>query len=482
MNEQAYERSRRRPGMGRIGRGRFLGRLKPRWLLMLSFAAAIVVGTLLLKIPFATAPGKATSWLDALFTATSSVCVTGLVVVDTGLHFSLFGQLIVLVLLQIGGLGIMTLTTFLLLLLGKRFTLHDRAILRESVTQLPVRDVKGLLKTIVRFTLYAEGIGAFLLFIRFLFHFLTPARMAWYLAVPKALYFAVFHAVSAFCNAGFSPYPQSLMDFRSDPTMNVVMCALILVGGLGFLAVRDFSHRLRAPHTGGPRPRLMLHTRVVLVTSLCLLAAGALVCYGLEVNHARGHPGAGVSPMAAVFLSVTARTAGFNTVDTKLLSDATKLIVIFLMFVGASPGSCGGGVKTSTFAVGFAMIASRLRGREHTQIGRRTIPSDTVVKALATLTACFILVVIVALLLTISEDRPGEQTPRFINLLFETTSAFGTVGLSAGITPTLSALGKALIVFTMFAGRIGPLTLILAFSTRASAVKLKYPEENVLIG
>jgi len=463
--------------------GGLLNRIRPRWLLMLSFAAAIVIGTLLLKLPFATAEGYNTSWVNALFTATSSVCVTGLIVVDTGTHFSLFGQIVVLLLLQIGGLGIMTLATFLLLLLGKRLSLRDRAVVRESLTQIHISDIGSLLKTVLRFTLLVEGIGTLLLFIRFLFLFVGQPELPLHLAVPKALYFAIFHSVSAFCNAGFSPYSESLMGFRSDPSMMAIMMTLIVIGGLGFLVVRDLGGWIKSRNSHRKGPRLMLHTRVVLITSICLLIGGTFVFHALESRHTGLDTGRGTGWISALFLSVTSRTAGFNTVDTAALANATKLIVVFLMFIGASPGSCGGGIKTSTFAIGVALIISRLRGKQHTQIGKRTVPGDIVIKALGTLTACFFLVVAVTLALTITEDRPcGEPPPSFLDLLFEATSAFGTVGLSAGVTASLSPIGKVLLILTMYAGRIGPLTLITAFSTTTAAPKIKYPEENVMIG
>lgn len=461
--------------------GRILGRLSPRWLLIFWLAIAIIGGTLLLKLPFALPPGRVLSWPDALFTATSSICVTGLTVVDTS-DFTLFGQLVILALIQIGGLGIMTLATFLLLLLGRRVGFRQRTALRETIADLPSSNVRAVLWSIVKFIFITETVGAVVFFIRFLPRFWGQPGQSASTAIAKTLYFAVFHAISGFCNAGFSPFRDSLAGFRPDPFVNGMMMVLIIAGGLGFPVIHDVVKAYQARPLRRVRPLLNMHTRIVLLTSAALVVGGTGVFYLLELRHTGHDVSVATGLTSALFLSVTSRTAGFYTVPPKELADATKLIVIFLMFVGASPGSCGGGIKTSTFAVAVALIFSRLCGREHTQVGHRSVPDDIAIKALGTITACFLLVVVVSLALMISEDSPDGGTPRFIDVLFETVSAFGTVGLSTGITPGLSTVGKLLITFTMFAGKMGPLTLIMAFSTQASALKFKYPEEHVMIG
>jgi trk system potassium uptake protein TrkH len=432
------------------------------------------VGTLLLSLPLAQA-GEPLSLLDALFTATSAVCVTGLTVADTGTRFSPFGQAVILALVQVGGLGIMTFAVFVGVVLGRKVAFTDRMVIQDSMHHTPKAGVRRLVRYVLTFTLAVEGAGTLLLWL----HFRSghPAG--------EAVWQSVFHSVSAFCNAGFGLFADSLVRYRGDPLVNLVITALVVVGGFGFLVNMELWDGVRARLRGGRAPLLTLHTRLVLVVTAALLAIGTIAFLLLEWDNAlRGMP-PGERLLAAWFQSVTPRTAGFNTVDYGRLSSDTLLFTIFLMFVGASPGSTGGGIKTTTLGLLFALVVARWRGRGRAAVFHRTIPHAVMDRALliTLLAGALVFLAIGLLVATETHGTPfAAADHRFMALMFEAVSAFGTVGLSTGITASLSPTGKLVLVALMFAGRVGPLTLVLAVGPRQERGRFRYAEENVMVG
>lgn len=425
----------------------------------LSFVATILVGTLLLTFPAATTDGRGAHFIDALFTSTSATCVTGLIVQDTPTYFSTFGQFVILVLIQLGGLGIMTYSAFLALVFG-RFSLGQRRIVQEMMDE--EKNILSMITYIFKMTFIIEAIGALALFFRWIFHFGNFGQTA---------YFSIFHSVSAFCNAGFSLFSNSLEGFVNDPVINLLIMALIIAGGLGFIVIYETSYRIRQPQRS-----LSTHTKLVLTMSSILVVVGFLAIFFFEFDGALIKFPITGKIFGALFQAVTPRTAGFNTIPISACSAVTITIIIFLMFIGASPGSTGGGVKTSTFAILLLSLRSILRGKEDIQVFNRTIISSVIYKAIALVVASFILVSLSFMFLLVVENKP------FVPLLFETVSAFGTVGLSMGVTHDLTVIGKLLIIILMYAGRIGPLTLGLALMQAVRLEKISYPEAKVLIG
>ncbi len=435
--------------------------LSPPRVLVLGFAAVILAGALILMLPVSSRSGQATDFLTALFTATSAVCVTGLVVVDTGTYWSTFGQAVILALIQIGGLGFMSMATFFFILMGRRIGLKERLIIQESLNQLRVAGVVRLVRAVLLFTVFTEGFFAIILSLRFYFDY----------GFPRCLWLGVFHAVSAFNNAGFDLLGdfRSLTGYVSDPVVNLSVTTLIILGGLGFATVMELYNYPRTR-------RLSVHTKLVLRVTGWLILCGALLFGLLEWGHIlRDLPLSG-KILASYFQAVTSRTAGFNTVDIGHLNAATQFLIIILMFIGASPGSTGGGIKTTTFALLGITLWSLTKGKEDVEIFRRRIPPWQVYKALSVTLWAILLVSTVTLLLSITEGG------NFLAALFETVSAFGTVGLSMGLTPELTPLGRVAIIFTMFAGRLGPLTLAYAFAQRRRKTAIRYPEEKIMVG
>ena len=449
-------------------------RLSPATLLVSSFALAILAGTLLLALPAAHALEPLTL-LDALFTATSATCVTGLTVVDTGSRFSPFGQVVVLGLIQVGGLGIMTFAVFAGIALGGRVAFSGRAAIQETLQHTPRAGVRRLLRYVVAFTLVSEAAGALLLWLRF--HELRPGG--------AAVWSAVFHAVSAFCNAGFSLFPDNLVRYRGDALVNLAITGLVILGGLGFLASMELRDQLQARLRRIRPPQLTLHTRLVLLVTLVLLLVGALGYLALEWDNGLSGLPPGERLLAAWFLSVTPRTAGFNTIDYGQLSSVTLFFTIFLMFVGASPGSTGGGIKTTTLGLLATLLVARWRGRGRARVFHRTIPHAVMDRALLLAILAWALVSLAIGLLVLVEtgSQPYQRaSPHFVALMFEAVSAFGTVGLSTGITPQLTAGSKLVLIALMFVGRVGPLTLVLAMGPRQQKGRFRYAEENVMVG
>ncbi len=445
--------------------------MSPQTLLMAGFLWLIGVGTILLWLPVAQGD-RPISLLEALFTATSAVCVTGLVVVDTGTAFSGFGQVVILALIQAGGLGIMLLASMVFELLGTHPSLRAQAALNDSYFQRDVaKGFRTMLVRMIRIVVIAEVAGALIL-LAGLWGSHTPGQ---------ALWSALFHSVSAFCNAGFSLYPDSLVGYSSNGWIVGPVMVLIVLAGIGQPVLLDLLDvwrlRVRGPQDGRRFRRLALHTRVVLAASAALVVGGATLLFLTGVTS--GEADVSSRLVGALFQSVTARTAGFNTVDIGALPVASLLILCALMFVGGSPGSCAGGIKTSTAMIWMAGWTARIRGGKWPQIMGRHIPGEQARRA-ATLVSVAVSWNTVGMLI-LAMTEAGTPGAGLEDILFEQLSAFGTVGLSTGLTANLSVVGKLWIILTMFLGRVGPLTMVLwAVARRSPGVKL--PEGRVLIG
>jgi len=443
-----------------------LRKLSPGGGVILSYVVGITLGTILLSFAFVST-GERLPLVDALFTSTSAFCVTGLTVVDTGKDLSSMGQILLLLMIQMGGLGFMTFSVFLFITLGTGLGSRERYLMQETFANAPIGDIYTLLKSIFLFTFVIEGVGALVLFLHWMNQF-APGR---------ALYLALFHSVSAFCNAGFSPFSDSLMLYRGDAVVNFTFMVLIILGGLGFFVLYEASlfRSLKLK-----RRQLSLHTRMVIYSTAILILFGAVSFYLLESHHNLQRLSLGEMISASFFQSVTARTAGFNTVEISALSSATLFVLLFLMFVGASPGSCGGGIKTTSVAVLVALMYNRVKGRGVVNLFHRTIPGEVVTKAAAIVLLAILAISFFAALLMISQ--PKATTEHFLQYLFEAFSAFGTVGLSMGATANLNALGKLILVILMLLGRVGLLTVAYAVVGREAKVHIQYNEENVMIG
>jgi len=449
---------------------RLTQRLAPGQTLILYYGLAILLGAMLLSLPVA-AQGPPLPFLDALFTATSAQCVTGLVVVDTGTRLSLFGQLVVLLLIQVGGLGITTFSVYLFYYLKQGVNLRGRMLIQETLVHTPFASFAALIRNIFIYTLVCEGVGTLLLALRF-----VPEQ-----GFFSGLYSALFHSVSAFCNAGFSLFSDSLIGYRSDPLVNLTIMLLIIAGGIGFLVLHELF--VLARQKG--RRRLSLHSKLVLTTSALLIVGGAVLIWLLEAGAGLRGMSFGEGFWTALFQSVTARTAGFNSIDLNAFEVPTLFLIMFLMFVGASPGSCGGGIKTTSLALFVAVLHSRLRGDQHTNIFRRTLPEELATRAL-TLVMLATLFCSAAIFLLLSVQIHGlpfsESRGVFLEYTFEAVSAFATVGLSLGVTAKLVPLAKLVIIGLMFVGRVGLLTVAFVFLRRSRGGAVHYGEESIMIG
>jgi trk system potassium uptake protein TrkH len=473
-------------------RQRLPAALHPAQSVVLSFAFVILAGTILLSLPAATRTGNRLPLIDAFFTATSATCVTGLASVDIAKEFSLFGQLVILACIQIGGLGLMTFTTVFLVASGRRLAIADRVAIQESFNHSPSGRLRTLIGYIVVATLCTEAVGAGLLAM----HGLETGAAR---TVGQAIYWGVFHSVSAFCNAGFALYSDNMMGFQHDWLVQGTITFLIIAGGLGFLVGLDIKEylqqRLLSRYWSGkvrrrveairPRARLSLHTKLVLSMTSALLVIGTVSYYLLERNGVLRDMQLAEAWLNAWFCSVTARTAGFATIDYGKMSGAALLCTMVLMFIGASPGSTGGGEKTSTFALLLTYGFYRWRGHTSPHAFRRSIPQDTIDRAASIVIASVAVIILASSFLIASETRGAdsmESQRKLVPVLFETFSAFGTVGLSMGLTPYLTAPGKFGLAVLMFIGRTGPLTLALALSARRQRHHFAYAEENVMVG
>ncbi len=448
-------------------------KVHPATLMLVSFLLAITIGTLLLKLPISTKSGHIL-WVDALFTSTSAVCVTGLIVVDTGSYFTIFGQCVILMLIQIGGLGVMTISVGLFRWIGKSISFRHRMIMQDVFAHTPRADILSLVKSIIFFTLGAEFIGAVLLTIHW----------SQTLSFPKAVYTSVFHSVSAFCNAGFSLFSDSLIQDSGNMLLVFTICALIVVGGIGFPVLYDLHYWFRKRKK--QRIKLALQTKTVLITTFFLIIIGTVMFALLEDHPLQTGDSILHRILIALFQSVTCRTAGFNTIDIASLRSATLALMIFLMFIGASPGSCGGGVKTTSLALLGAFTISKMKGRVRVNMFKKSIPVEAVNRSISLILVSICVIGIVLFLLLVSESPLPYNTAgnpgSFLSYLFETVSAFGTVGLSMGVTPYLSVLGKIWLTVMMIIGRVGVLTFSYIIVGTGATSGIEYSEESIMIG
>jgi trk system potassium uptake protein len=439
------------------------GYLNPARVMALGFMGIILSGSLLLTLPPMIVEADIT-YLNALFTAASAVCVTGLVVVDTGTFFTPLGQAVIMILIFSGSLGFMTMTTLVFVFLGRKISLKDRLLVKEALNQEGVAGLVRLVLTVVQIALFFIFIGTAIMSFRF-----VPL-----MGYEKGLFFALFHSVSAFGNAGFDIFGNydSLTRLPTDYLVNGTIMVLFIIGGLGFTVIIELIRHFRY------RARISLHSHLVLVISTCLLLGGAIMVLLLEYNNPAtlGGLSGGAKVFTAIFTAATPRTAGFSVLNTAYLGYPTILILLALMFIGASPTSTGGGVKTTTFGVIFITLINMIRGREEPVVYNRQISISQVMKALSIVSASIALIFLSTFVMSLFEDL------EFSALLFEAFSAFGTVGLSRGITPDLSSASKVALIITMFGGRIGPLTLLVALARQHKEEVLQYPKEQLLIG
>lgn len=448
----------------------FIRHLTPQRIFVLSFLTIIVIGTLLLWLPFSSSRRPLT-FIDALFTSTSAVCVTGLTVIDISSDLSYFGQIITLILFQIGGIGIITFSVFFFHLMGVSVPFKEREIIQSSLAPSPRHDFQVILKYVLLSTFIIEFFGCVALSLRFLREF----------PLLKAIYYGVYHAVSAFNNCGYSLFSNSLTDFKSDFVINIVVMTLIVLGGIGFFVQFDmlsyFTSRKR-------KKRLSLHTKIVLITTSALIFSGALFFYLFERDYTVKDMPFSSQVLISLFQSITARTAGFNTVDIDKLTNDTILLLMMLMFIGASPGSTGGGIKTTSLALLIVMLLNRLKGSDEVNVMNRTIPKELISRTVSIIFASSISIVIITYLVLLTGTKNINFFNRsiFIEYLFDTISAFGTVGLSMGITPQLNSIQKVIISIMMFAGRVGPLTLAFSLTVKPKKTLIRYAEEDIMVG
>ncbi|PLS15828.1 Ktr system potassium transporter B [Bacillus sp. M6-12] len=437
--------------------------LHPAHILVLGFLVLIFIGTCLFMIPAATKDRHHLSLIDALFEATSAVCVTGLAVVDTGTTFTLFGQITLLALIQLGGWGFMTSGILMFIILGKKIGLKQRLLLQESLNTFSLQGIIRLLQRVIIITLIVEALGAIALAIRW------SQEMSW----GQALYYGIFHSISAFNNAGFGLEADSLSKWVGDPTINIVITSLFILGGIGFFVVADIFEKRNLR-------KVSLHTKITLSFTLVINIVSTLIIFGLEYDNPGTLGGLGTTDKwwAAYFQGVVPRTAGFNSIDISQMTLSSQVYMTGLMFVGAGSGSVAGGIKVTTFALLLLALWSVVTNKEDINIFKRRVPKTLVFRALSIAVSGVIFIFLIFFLLTITEK--GAEMSK---ILFETVSAFGTVGMSAGLTMELSPMGRILITVMMFIGRVGPLTMAFALAIHANnKAKIRYAEEKILIG
>lgn len=443
----------------------WMNRRSKMQIIALGFLCLILFGTFLLMMPFSARSGEVTDFGDALFTATSATCVTGLVRVDTWAHWTVFGQIVILLLIQTGGLGFMTVSVLFSIVLKRKIGLRERGLLSESVNALQVGGIVHLMKKILMGTVLVEGAGAALLSLRFCGE----------LGFLRGIYYGIFHSVSAFCNAGFDLMGyqgeySSLINYSGDWLVNLTITALIFIGGIGFIVWDDVSRH------GIHFKKYRVHSKIVLTTSTVLLFGGAFLFYIFESkNLALGLSG-GETFLTCLFDSVTTRTAGFNTTDIAQLSDSSKLLSIILMFIGGSPGSTAGGIKTTTFLVLLLYVRANIKRTRGVNIFRRRIDDDAIKRASGVACTNMLLALTAALIIC------GNQALDLRDVLLETVSAISTVGMSTGITRELTAISQFAVILLMYSGRVGSLSMALSFTERKKISPYELPEEKILIG
>ncbi|SFA89015.1 TrkH family potassium uptake protein [Clostridium frigidicarnis] len=433
-------------------------------ILALGFAAVILTGAILLTLPIASKSGQRTGFIDALFTSTSATCVTGLITLDTGTYWTYFGKTVIISLIQIGGLGFMSFATLFALLLGKKITLKERLILQEALNTFNIQGLVRLMKYILGFTFSVEFLGAVLLSTQFIPEF----------GVMKGIYYSLFHSISAFCNAGFDLIGNfsSLTSYADNSVIILTIGSLIIIGGMGFSVWSEIYHCKSIK-------RLSLHSKIVISMTLGLVVGGAILMFLFEHSNAATIKDMSMKGQAlsSYFASVSPRTAGFNSISTSDMTMAGRFLTIILMFIGGSPGSTAGGIKTTTAGILIMTVVSVIKGKEDTELFKKRINKDIIYRAFTVVTLGGLIVVVMTMLLSIT-----EVGMKFEELVYEVTSAFATVGLTLGITTKLSAIGKVLVAFTMYLGRVGPLTVVLALTTRKKNKSIRYPEGKILVG
>ncbi|MGL4799928.1 MAG: TrkH family potassium uptake protein [Cellulosilyticaceae bacterium] len=454
--------------------------LGPSQILVVGFMVVIAIATLLLMLPISSQSGEYTSLIDAFFTSTSAVCVTGLVVVNTLEHWSLFGKTVILMCIQIGGLGFMSLVSMILIILGRKITLKNRLLMQEALNFNTTAGIVRFTKMIVQLTFLVEGVGALLL--SFVF---VPEH-----GFLKGIGYSVFHAISAFCNAGFDLVGgNSLTPYVGNGIVNFTVMALIICGGLGFTVWIDTYNAIKIKRESAEHftwrqafYKMSLHSKLVWIITLALIIGGFIFFFVVEYTnpYTFGDLTFKEKLYAAMFQSVSPRTAGFNTVTLPALRLPSKLMTMILMFIGGSPAGTAGGIKTVTIGVLILCALSSLKGKEQTVAFKRTIPNRVIMRALTVIMLGVTAVVVMLMILTVTEDVG------FVDLLFEVVSAFGTVGLTLGITSQLSVIGKIIIIILMFIGRLGPITMGVALVVRQRKMtekgSIQYPEEKILVG
>lgn len=434
----------------------------PTVIIVFSFLFVILVGALLLTLPVASEDGQSTSFLDCLFTATSATCVTGLVVYDTADHWTLFGELVIIILIQIGGLGFITLATFFLSFMGRKAGLKSMILAQESISSFNLQETVPLVRQILTMVFMVELSGAVLLSIAFVPQFGL-----------KGIYYGIFHSISAFCNAGFDLIGgfKSMTEYNGSPLVLYTIDALIVIGGLGFIVWKDvIDHKKNG--------KLMLHTKLVLTITAILLVFGSFMIYSLESSNSLKELPLDQKINASIFLSVNARTAGYTSMDLNSMHSVTKVFVSLLMFIGGASGSTAGGIKVNTLGIMIIAIICVIKSSNETIFQKKRIPNNVVLKSFAVTLLAGALVFTVTTLMNLTQPNLD-----LINTLFEATSGFGTVGLSTGITPSLNTFNKILIILSMFAGRVGPISFALAFSMlKKGSNNTIYPDGKFIVG
>ncbi len=452
----------------------------PVHVIIFSFLSIILIGTFALMLPVANSYGKSTSFIDALFTASSAVCVTGLSVVNTLEHWTLFGKVVILILIQIGAIGFMSLFILVLVFLGRKITLKERILIQESFNLTSFKGTVNFLKKIITSIFIVEGIGALILTLFFLKDH----------SFFESVFYGVFHSISSFCNAGFDLIGQdSLMPYKTNYLFNIVVLVLIVLGGLGFAVWMDCARYikhlyLRLKKKTKSRISMSLHSKISLTATIFLIILGFFVTLILEFNNTKTLAGLSFTQklIASLFQSISVRTAGFFTINQADLYNETKFFSVILMAIGGSPGGVAGGIKTVTISVLIFTIISVIKGQNYVVAFKKSISFDTIQKALTVFIMMLSFIFISTILLAIIEKDNSYQY-NFIDLLYEATSALGTVGSTTGITPHLSLYGKILIIICMFIGRIGPVSIVIALSFRNNNKSgIRYPEEKIIVG
>lgn len=461
-------------------------RLTATQILVTGMLVVIIIGGILLKLPISNKDGKPIKFVDSIFVSTSAVCVTGLTTIVPTEQFSIFGQTVLMILIEIGGLGFMSFLALILMIMGKKINLSERVVIKESLNQNNISGLVKLIKRIFIYTIVLETFGAILYATRFI-----PVY-----GIKRGIFCSIFHSISMFCNAGFDVIgDNSLVPFQYDVIVNITTIILIIIGGLGFTVWHDVVKAIKVTWKNKSKPTRVwkettIHTKLVIITTVLLLLTGTLMTFMIEKNNVNimKENNLGQKVLKSAFYSTTLRTAGATTINTDGLTSTSKFISMIFMFIGGSPASTAGGVKNVTFAIIILMVISFIKGEDKTFVFKREIPFKTIKRAVAlvTISLCIILVSILLLTVTERKDNVTAETITFVDICYEVFSAFGTVGLTLGITPRLSILGKMLIMVLMFIGRIGPITLSFALFSRYNKKTrkntIKYPKCDLLVG